>query len=211
MLPSRIQREGSLASTVKFEQLLFLGGKLINWNSRLWTAHRSIQKLQYDLNQRRLDREKPPSFSMAVCWQKRLGGLAEEEACRLPNSHFARGLSCSNREGRSSEFDLLRAVWKVAKLQPEVRKAQYQYELALAAFQNILARSVRKDIPEGDFALPETLTLSWRKLWSNEVAASALSAEAFGYWHEIKQIRYNAETRELPQPNVMVQGDYSIF
>ncbi len=145
---------------------------------------------------------------MAVCWQKDWWAC-RKKPCRL-QIRICRGLSCSQpRRAGPQNLICSGPVWKVAKLQPEVLKAQNQYELALAAFQNILARSVRKDIPEGDFALPETLTLSWRKLWSMG-RSKRMCAEAFGYWHEIMQIRYNLKQGNY-LPNVLVQGDFRFF
>jgi len=204
-IPSKTQKEGSLAMQLKFEQVLFLGGKLIN-GIKAVDRYRSIQKLQYQVNEQELIVQTSELFYGCLLAEKLV--RLQEEALAIAEAHLKR-VELFNREGLVSEFDLLRARLEVAKQKPQVLQAQNQYELALAAFQKNIGASDPLAIPEGEFTLPQTVEIALEEAIVTGLE-SRLELRLADIGSEIMQIRYNAEKGNY-LPNVMLLGDYSLF
>ena len=182
-----------------------MGGKLIN-GIKAVDRYRSIQKLQYDLTREELIVSTTDLFYGCLLAEKLV--KLQEEALQIANSHLQR-VQLFNREGQVSEFDLLRAQLEVAKLQPQLLQAQNQYELALAAFQKHIGSIDPQDIPEGEFVLPETLEMTLEEALESG-SSQRIELRLLDINTEIMKIRYNAEKGNY-LPNVVLQGDYSLF
>ncbi len=205
MIPSKTQKEGSLAMQLKFEQVLFLGGKLIN-GIKAVDRYRSIQKQRYKLIEQDLVVQTTEMFYQCLLLEKLY--QVQQEALDIALRHYNR-VELLNQEGQVSEFDMLRAELEVAKLKPQVLQAKNQYELVLAAFRKHLSAEDSDLIPEGSFDLPEAFVIEMEEA-INQGLKNRIELNLADINTEIMQIRYNAEKGNY-LPNVALMADYSVF
>jgi outer membrane protein TolC len=205
MIPSSPVKEGSLAMQLKLDQVLFLGGKLIN-GIRAVDRFRSIQRLRYELAEQDVILQTTELFYQCMLakklWEVQRDGLA------LANKHAQR-VELFSTEGQVSEFDVLRARLEVAKLQPQVLAAENQYNLAVAAFRKQIGVEDESIVPEGEFVLPEEFDISLEDA-TTQGLAHRTELELADINTQIMQIRYNAEKGNY-LPNVALSADYSLF
>lgn len=205
MIPSNPMKEGSLATQLKMDQILFSGGKLINGIHAV-NRYRSIQKLRYKLLEQEVIAKTTDMFYQTLLAQKVYN--IQREALETATKHFNR-VELLNREGQVSEFDMLRAKLEVAKLKPDVVSARNMADLALSAFNKQIG-AINQDITlEGEFNLPETLkedlptAQSLAESQRTELKLIAINTE-------IMKIKYNAEKGNY-LPNVALTAGYSLF
>jgi len=205
MIPASPSGEGSFALQLKLDQVLFLGGKLIN-GIRAVDRYRSVQKLRYSLEEQDVVKQTTELFYQCLLakklWEVQTEGLL------IANKHLARA-ELFSQEGQVSEFDVLRARLEVAKLQPQVLQAENTYDLALAAFRKQIGEADSAAVPEGDFTLPEKLELSLDEA-TRKGLSDRTELELADINSQIMQIRYNAEKGNY-LPNVALSADYSLF
>jgi len=205
MMPSSPQKEGSLAMQVKMDQVLFLGGKLIN-GIRAVDRYRSVQRLSYEVKEQDVILATSKGFYQTIL----AGKLAEiqEEGLDTARRHLAR-VELMNREGQVSEFELLRARLEVAKLEPQVMAAQNQYNLALAAFRKQIGAEGEDVIPEGEFVMPELVLMDLDEAQRLAIA-NRTELELVDIATQIKEIQYKAEKGNF-LPNVALSASASLF
>jgi len=205
MIPSSVQKEGSLAMQLKLEQILFSGGKLIN-GIRAVNRYRSIQKQRYDLVERELVVSTTQLFYQCLLLQRL--HQVQSEALDIAQRHLSR-VELFYEEGQVSEFDLLRARLEVAKLQPQVLQAKNNYDLILAAFRKQIGTDDETIIPQGQFDKPAELEISLEDALS-EGLSKRIELNLADINTEIMLIRYNAE-KDNYLPNIALTADYSLF
>jgi outer membrane protein TolC len=205
MIPESPLKEGSLATQLKFDQILFSGGRLIN-GIKAVGRYRSIQGLRYNLLEQELITKTTDMFYQTLLAQKVVD--IQTEALSIANRHLNR-VELLNTEGQVSEFDLLRAKLEVAKLKPQLLQAQNQYELAMAAFRKQIGVTDRQTTLDGEFLLPTVISEDLQTAFDNaqkqriELRLSAINTE-------INQIKFNAAKQNY-LPNIMLSADYSLF
>jgi outer membrane protein TolC len=205
MIPSSPQEEGSLAMQLKMDQVLFLGGKLIN-GIKAVDRYRSIQRLNYSVKEQDLLLETTNMFYQTILAQKVV--QIQEEALDTARRHLAR-VELFGTEGQVSEFDLLSARLEVAKLEPGLLQAQNNYSLALAAFRKKLGSDDPNLIPEGEFVLPQIPELSLAE--AQEIAEkNRTELELLDIATEVKQLQYNAERSNF-LPNVALTASAALY
>lgn len=205
MIPSSPQEEGSLAMQLKMDQVLFLGGKLIN-GIKAVDRYRSIQRLNYSVKEQDLLLETTNMFYQTILAQKVV--QIQEEALDTARRHLAR-VELFGTEGQVSEFDLLSARLEVAKLEPGLLQAQNNYSLALAAFRKQLGSDDPNLIPEGEFVLPQIPELSLAE--AQEIAEkNRTELELLDIATEVKQLQYNAERSNF-LPNVALTASAALY
>ncbi len=205
MIPSKTQEEGSLAMQLKLEQVLFLGGKLIN-GIKAVDRYRSIQNQMYKLTEQDLIVQTTELFYQVLLLEKLY--QVQEEAYALAEQHLQR-VQLFNVEGQVSDFDLLRAQLEVSKQRPQVLTAKNQYELVLEAFRKHIGATDADLKPEGSFSLPITTEMNLPDAIA-EGKQNRIELTLADINTEIMQIRYNAE-RGNHLPNVALQADFSLF
>lgn len=205
MIPTNPVDEASLAMQLKFTQVLFLGGKLIN-GIRAVDRYRSIQFLRSGLVEQEVVVQTTELFYQCILAGK-LHQL-QTEGLNLANRHLQRVESFYN-EGQVSEFDLLRARLEVAKLKPQVLEAQNNYQLALAAFRRQVGVDDAEVVPEGEFVLPESMEITLAEALA-EGKNKRVELELADIATQIAQIKYNAEKGNY-LPNVALEAGYSLF
>ncbi|MDD4310237.1 MAG: TolC family protein [Candidatus Cloacimonetes bacterium] len=205
MIPSSPVKEGSLAMQLKLEQVLFLGGKLIN-GIKAVDRFRSIQKLRYKLLEQDVVLQVTEMYYQTLLakklWEVQRDGLT------IANQHLQR-VELLQKEGQVSEFDLLRAKLEVAKLQPQVLEAENMYDLASAAFRKQIGTEDISIVPEGEFTLPVKLEISLEAA-TEQGLANRIELELADINSQIMQIKYNAEKGNY-LPNIALNADYSLF
>lgn len=205
MIPSSPKNEGSLALQLQFQQVLFLGGKLIN-GIRAVDRFRSIQRLSAQLVEQEVVLSTTELFYQCLLAQKLVS--VQNEGLTTANRHLER-VEAFFREGQVSEFDLLRARLEVAKLKPQVLEAENNYQLALAAFRRQIGNEDENASPDAEFVLPTTLQITLEEAIRQGVS-NRVELELADINTQIMQIRWNAEKGNY-LPNIALQGDYSIY
>ncbi|HQB98726.1 MAG TPA: TolC family protein, partial [Candidatus Cloacimonadota bacterium] len=205
MIPSSPTKEGSLAMQLKMDQVLFLGGKLIN-GIKAVDRYRSIQRLNYEVKEQDVVLQTTNMFYQTLLARKVVE--IQEEALATARKHLAR-LELFAGEGQVSEFDLLSARLEVAKLEPGLLKAQNDYDLALAAFRQQLGSADDSLIPEGEFTLPQIPELQLSE--AQEIARkNRRELELLDIATQVKQLQYNAERNNF-LPNVALSASASLY
>lgn len=205
MLPSSPKEEGSLAMQVKMDQVLFLGGKLIN-GIRAVDRYRSIQRLAYSVKEQDVLLQTTQIFYQTLLAQK----LTEiqQEGLQTAQKHLAR-VELLSTEGQVSEFDVLRARLEVAKLEPQVLAAQNNYNLALAGFRKQIGSNDDSIMPEGEFVLPVVSEMDLAA--AQELGMSnRTELELLDIATQINQIKYNAEKGNY-LPNVALSASAALY
>lgn len=205
MLPSSPKQEGSLAMQVKMDQVLFLGGKLIN-GIRAVDRYRSVQRLAYSVKEQDVILNTTKIFYQTLL----AGKLVEiqEEGLVTAQRHLAR-VQLLSSEGQVSEFDVLRARLEVAKLEPQVLAAQNRYNLALAAFRKQIGTNDDSIMPEGEFVLPVVSEMDLAA--AQELGLSnRTELELMDIATQINQIKYNAEKGNY-LPNVALSASAALY
>ena len=205
MIPSSPLKEGSLALQLKFQQVLFLGGKLIN-GIKAVDRYRSIQSLVYNVKERELVVSTTEIFYQCLLAKKVVE--LQQQALDTATGHLQR-VESMNREGFVSEFDLLRARLEVEKLRPQLIEAQNNYDLALAAFRRQIGTEDTSLIPEGDFVIPQERSFNEEEVMQS-AKTNRLELRLAAINTEVNQIKYNAE-RGNYLPNVALSADYSVY
>ncbi len=205
LMPSSPKKEGSLAMQLKMDQVLFLGGKLIN-GIRAVDRFRSIQRLNYDVKEQDVILQTTQLFYQTIL----AGKVAEiqRDGLQTARRHLAR-VELFSREGQVSEFDVLRARLEVAKLEPGVLAAENQYDLALAAFRKQIGADDQEVIPEAEFVLPLLEEFSLEEAQALGMAKRT-ELELLDIATQIKQIQYNAEKGNF-LPNVALSASASLY
>jgi outer membrane protein TolC len=205
MIPSSPQKEGSLAMQLKMDQVLFLGGKLIN-GIKAVDRYRSIQRLNYDVKEQDIVLQTTNMFYQTLLAQKVVE--IQQEALATARKHLAR-VELLAEEGQVSEFDVVRARLEVAKLEPGLIQAQNNYDLALAAFGKQVGSEEVDLVPEGEFVLPRIpeLTLAEAQALADE---NRIELELLDIATEVKQLQYNAEKGNF-LPNIALSASASLY
>ena len=205
MIPSSPMKEGSFATQLKLEQILFSGGKLINGIHAV-NRYRSIQKLRYTLAEQDVIAKTTETFYQTILARKVYD--IQLESLDIASKHLAR-VELLNQEGQISDYDVLRAKLEVAKLKPNVVQSRNMSELAISALKKQIGTSDEDISFEGDFVLPDSLTESL-----SEAQALAekqrIELKLIAINTEIMQIKYKAEKGNY-LPNVALTAGYSIF
>ncbi len=203
--PSSPVKEGSLAMQLKFQQVLFMGAKLIN-GVKAVDRYRSIQKLRYNLVENEIVVSTTDLFYQCLLAQKLV--TVQEEAMAIANRHLSR-VELFWSEGQVSEFDVLRARLEVAKLQPQLIQSRNNYDLALSAFRKQIGTSDITVVPEGEFILPQELALTETEA-VDEGLRNRLELKLASINTEIQGIRYKAEKGNY-LPNIALTADASLY
>ncbi|MCB5270410.1 MAG: TolC family protein [Candidatus Cloacimonetes bacterium] len=205
MMPSSPKDEGSLAMQVKMDQVLFLGGKLIN-GIKAVARYRSIQKLDYEVKEQALILSTTELFYQVLLSEKVV--QIQRDGLETAQRHLAR-VELLGAEGQVSEFDVLRARLEVAKLEPDVLAAENNYSLAMAAFKQQIGYEGENLELEGGFVLPAIVQMSLAEAQALGLE-NRTELELLDIATEIQQIKYNAE-RGNYLPDIALSASAALF
>ncbi len=205
MSPGRVQKTGALAAQVQMDQVLFLGGKLVN-GIKAVNRVRAIQRLRYTLSEQELVARTTEMFYQTLLAQKVWN--IQQEALDIAQKHYDR-VELLNREGQVSDFDMLRARLEVAKLKPQVTQAHKTYNLAISAMRKLIGFSDSLFVLDGEFILPEIYQADYQ-LTRQEALKNRIELRLSALNTQISGLNYSAEKGNY-LPNVFLSANYSIF
>jgi outer membrane protein TolC len=134
LIPAKESDEYSAFGQLKLDQVVFLGGKLINGISIAGKLYH-LQEKRYHLI------EQDVTFNTKDLYYKtKLAGEVlniQRDALAFAQSYFNQ-ISDMFQQGLVSEYDLLRAELEVQKLQPELMDAEKNWKLAQEIFSDFL-------------------------------------------------------------------------
>ncbi len=205
MIPTQISEESNYVGSIKLDQVVYLGGKLLN-GIKVAGIYRQFERNRYELAKKDL------IFATTDLYYKVL--LLKEvvdinkEALSLAQKHFAR-VSELNKQGIVSEFDLIRAELEVLKLEPELKSAENNYALIVDSFRKQLGLDAveielidKLSLSEKvDFTLEESIV----KAKQNRLEIKLLEAS-----RDMYEIQWKAEKGNF-LPNVALSAEYSAF
>lgn len=205
MIPASPKDEGSVAMQLKMDQVLFLGGKLIN-GIKAVARYRSIQELNYQVQEQGIILSTTELFYQVLLSEKVV--QIQRDGLETARRHLAR-VELLSAEGQVSEFDVLRARLEVAKLEPDVLAAENTYSLAMAAFKQQIGFEGEDLELEGGFALPPASEMSLAEAQAYGLE-NRTELELLDIATEIQRIKYNAEKGNY-LPDVALSASASLF
>ncbi|MBS3742343.1 MAG: TolC family protein [Candidatus Cloacimonetes bacterium] len=132
MLPSSVQKETSAYGSVKLDQVIFMGGKLINGitvASKLY----HLQEKKYFVTKQDVIYEAISNY-YGTKMAKKVWKI-KREALSTAQKHLEQ-VQNMYEQGLVSEYDKLRANLEVKQLKPEVLNAKKDYQLAVKNLKN---------------------------------------------------------------------------
>jgi len=132
MMPSSVQKETSAYGSVKLDQVIFMGGKLINGitvASKLY----HLQEKKYFVTKQDVIYEAISNY-YGTKLAKKVWRI-NQEALNTAQKHYEQ-VQNMYEQGLVSEYDKLRANLEVKQLKPEVLNAKKDYELATKNLKN---------------------------------------------------------------------------
>jgi len=205
MIPESPADAGSFALQLKMEQIVYSGGKLGS-GIKAGNYYRQMQRLNYKVKEQDVILQTTELFYQCLL-AKKLWEV-QEEGLQIARQHLQR-VELFNQEGQVSEFDLLQARLGVAKLEPQVLKAENDYDLALSAFRKQIGEEESVIVPEGEFVLPEKMELSLEEA-TDQGLQQRTEVEVIKIGTQLKEIQYKVEKVNY-LPNVALSADYSLY
>ncbi len=205
LLPVSPMNEGSLAASLQLEQVLFSGNRLRN-GLKATQNYREIARLNLDVQEQEVVLQTIRMFYSCLLTQKLVD--VQEEALETVRRHVAQ-VELFFREGLVAEYEILRARLEAAKLEPRLLQARNDRDLALAAFRKQIGDEEETAIPQGEFALPQSLGLSLEEAIAmglnnrNELAMAGLAAE-------VRELQWKIE-RGAYLPTLGFQASASLY
>jgi len=204
-LPEQESDEYSLAGTVSLNQVIFMGGKLIN-GINIASKLYHLQEKKYFLDEQNLIFN-----TIDLYYKTKLAAEVAEiqsEAHDFANLYYQQ-VADMNDEGLVSEYDLLRAELEVQKLEPDVLEAEKNSRLAMESFTNHLNLIDSELILTDKIVLPEM-----EEIELNNAVESGLNnrmeIELSEIGVDVSQVMLRYEKGNF-LPNIGLSADYTYF
>ncbi|NQV18786.1 MAG: TolC family protein [Armatimonadetes bacterium] len=134
LIPDQKQIEYSLFAQVKLDQVIFMGGKLINGINIAGKLYH-LQEKKYFLVEQEIIYQ-----TINMYYQTKLAERIwkiQQETLNFAKEYLEQ-VSNMFDQGLVSEYDLLRAKLEVQKIEPELMESKKNYELITESFKNFL-------------------------------------------------------------------------
>jgi len=204
-LPEQESDEYSLAGTVSLNQVIFMGGKLIN-GINIASKLYHLQEKKYFLDEQNLIFN-----TIDLYYKTKLAAEVAEiqsEAHDFANLYYQQ-VADMNDEGLVSEYDLLRAELEVQKLEPDVLEAEKNSRLAMESFTNHLNLIDSELILTDKIVLPEM-----EEIELNNAVESGLNnrmeIELSEIGVDVSKVMLRYEKGNF-LPNIGLSADYTYF
>lgn len=206
MIPDKTQGVTSINGQIKMDQVLFLGGKLIN-GIRVASKYRNLQKQKYQITENQVIFDITDSYQQVLLLKKVVE--INQEALQLAREHLSR-VDKMHDQGLVSDYDKLRADLEVSRLEPQLTEATNNYDLAMANFKRLIGSNHDEDIvltTEFDITALPSYDL-------NEAITTGLNnrieLKVTDIYREMMQVKYNAEKSNF-LPNITFSADLTKF
>lgn len=204
ILPEDIQKENSLSSSVKLEQAVFTGGKLIN-GIKIANKLYHLQEKKYFVVKQDIIYDTKDKYYQAILAQNVV--KIQQDALELAKEYYQK-VKNMYEQGLVSEYDLLRSELEVAKLEPQLKEAQKNVELALESLKNHLNLQENIVLIE-DIELPNM----------QEFALESALREGLNNRTELELSEINTEVSQVNLryqkgnflPNIGISAEYNYF
>jgi outer membrane protein TolC len=203
-IPSPKSEESNYIAQLKFDQVLYLGGKLTA-GIKAAGIYKKLESSKYELEKQNTIFQTTDAFYQGLLAKEALD--INRQAFELAEQHFLR-VKTMYDQGIVSEFDLIRAELELSKLKPQVQQAENSYLLWEESFRQQLNLKSDQDIKlDGSIAYKDSET---------PILDSALDT-AKENRVELFLARSNTEMREINLraqrgsflPNVSLSAEYS--
>ncbi len=204
-IPDQETDEYSLAGKVSLNQVIFMGGKLINGIN--------VANKLYHLQEKKyfLDEQNLIFNTIDLYYKTKLAAEVAEiqtEALDFANLYFQQVVDM-NQEGLVSEYDLLRAELEVRKLEPEVLEAEKNSKLAMEGFANHLDMKESKLLLIDDINLPEMEEIDLDNAVESGLK-NRMEIELSGIGVDVNKVLLRYEKGNF-LPNIGITADYTYF
>lgn len=151
MIPDDQSTEGSLVTQLKLDQVIFMGGELIN-GLKVLDKVKTIQQKRYSLTEREVLHQTRNLFYQALLMQEVV--RIQNESLRLARKHFERA-DLMYKQGLIPEYDRLRAEIEVARMVPDSVEAQKNLDLVTEQLRQQIGWGTDPLILEGELTVPD--------------------------------------------------------
>lgn len=134
LMPASVEKETSAFGKIKLDQIIFMGGKLIN-GIKVASKLYHLQEKKYFLTQQNVTYKATSNYYQTKL-AKRVWSI-KKQAQETASKHYIQVLDMYE-QGLVAEYDKLRAKLQVKKLKPEVLTAQKNYKLAVKNLKNYI-------------------------------------------------------------------------
>jgi OMF family outer membrane factor len=204
-IPAAESDEYNLAGSVKLNQALFMGGKLIN-GIKIARKLYTLQEKKYYLEEQNLIFETQDLYYQTKLAQE--VAKIQQEALDFAELYLQQ-VSDMHQQGLVSQYDKLRAELEVKKLQPQVLEAEKNANLALESFANHL------NIEQTDLSLTDAIRLPEMA----EIDLDAALSEALKNRMELELSDLGVEVSKVNLryekgnflPNIAITAEYNYF
>lgn len=148
-LPEEEKEEHSLSAGLELNQVVFMGGKLINGINIAGKLYH-LEEKRYQLEEKEIVLEAKEKYFLTILASE---ALEIQEAALSLAMKYQKQVNDMYDQGLVSEYNLLRAQLEVEKLKPAVMEADKRYVLALEILVNFL------DLESNDINLTDPIQL----------------------------------------------------
>ncbi len=156
LVPDKESKTYNLAGKLQLNQVIFMGGKLINGINIAGKLYH-LQEKKYFITKQEIVFKTIDMFYK--CKLARKVADIQKDAYSVANKHLNQ-VKKMYEEGLVSEYDFLRAKLEVEKIKPELLEAEKNSDLALDAFAKFLGVEKSELELEGEIKLPKIEKLS---------------------------------------------------
>ncbi|MFO7895484.1 MAG: TolC family protein [Candidatus Cloacimonadales bacterium] len=204
-IPEAESDEYTLAGSVKLEQAVFLGGKLIN-GIKIARKLYTLEEKKYYLSEQNLIFETQDKY-----YQTKLAGEVAKiqgEALEFAELYYQQ-VSDMQQQGMVSEYDKLRAELEVKKMQPQVLEAEKNAKLALQSFANHLnIEEVELNLTDG-ISLPQMQEIDLESALARALK-NRMELELSEIGVEVGKVNLRYEKGNF-LPNIGITAEYNYF
>ncbi|MCD4828625.1 MAG: TolC family protein [Candidatus Cloacimonetes bacterium] len=205
LTPASEQEEASLAAQLKLDQVVFMGGRLIN-GLRVVAKVKTLTRRSYFVLEQQVVFETTDLFYAALLTRRVVD--IQREALDTAQRHYDL-VQQMFAQGVVSEYDRLRAELEVAKMRPELTDVENNYRLVMERLRDQIGWEEGELTLEGEIAMPAVEHLALEAAIA-EGLANRTELELASVQVDINEVLYHTE-RGNYLPNIAISAMYSKF
>ncbi|MEA2104416.1 MAG: TolC family protein [Candidatus Cloacimonadota bacterium] len=213
LMPKKVQKENSAFGQVKLDQVIFMGGKLINGINiagKLYhLQERKCFLVEQDVVYNAIDQYYQQKLAREVV-------IVKVEALSIAKKHFMQ-VSDMYEQGLVSEYDMLRAKLEVQKLKPDILRAKKNSALAMESLQNyigieeFITLTDEIELPEIEINFSDAVRMGLKDRVELELAELSVEVNKVNLRYEkgnfLPIIGFNAEYNYFGQNSTKIKSD----
>ena len=204
-VPDAEQEEASLAAQIQLNQVVFMGGKLIN-GLRVAGKVKTITRKQYFVQEQQVVYQTKDMFYGTLLAQKVVE--IQRDALQTAQDHYEL-VEQMFQQGIVSEYDRLRAELEVAKLRPELTNAENNLRLAIEQMRNQIGWEDGELVLEGEIVMPAVQNMPLNEALAEGLAnRTELDLQSINV--DIQDVLYRTEKGNF-LPNIAISASYSKY